>query len=84
MKKCAQCEKKLLGPEVTHCSDKCLFKEIRNSKSIKNYYNHLFGIRGGGNLRNYTRYFFRNSPRPYNYFHLIEGYMRRIFGYFLK
>ena len=34
MKRCAQCGGKLSGPEVTHCSDECLFKGIRNSKSI--------------------------------------------------
>ena len=34
MKECEQCGKELLSSEITHCSDKCLFKELGDSKSV--------------------------------------------------
>ncbi len=57
--------------------------KLRKNKTIANYYNHLFGIKGGGNLKNFTRYTLRNSPAPMIPLHLIKGYMQRIFGYFI-
>ena len=56
----------------------------RQSKNLKNYMNHLFGIKGGGNLRNFTLYTFRNCPFPCIPFFLLSGYIRRIFGYIIK
>lgn len=32
--KCKTCGKKLPDPNITHCSNECLFYSIRNSKSI--------------------------------------------------
>ena len=36
--------------------------QIRKNKSLKNYYLHLFGIKGGGNLKIFTIYAFKNCP----------------------
>lgn len=56
----------------------------RKKKNLKNYINHLFGLKGGGNLRNFTKYTLRNCPAPYIPYFLINGYLRRIFGYLIK
>jgi GT2 family glycosyltransferase len=57
---------------------------IRRKKSLKNYYNHLFSIKGGGNLRNFTWYAFKNCPKKYLPSYLMVGYFRRIGGYLVK
>ncbi|MBA4054968.1 MAG: glycosyltransferase family 2 protein [Marivirga sp.] len=57
---------------------------IQKSKTWRNYYNHLFSIRGGSNLRNYTIYIWRNCPWIEMPMSLAVGYMRRIFGFWLK
>ena len=31
-KKCKTCGKELTDPDLTHCSDKCLFETTKNSK----------------------------------------------------
>jgi GT2 family glycosyltransferase len=59
-------------------------KEIRRARTLKNFYNHLFGIRGGGNLLNFTRFTLRNCPLIYLPTFLLMGYTRRIVGYFIK
>lgn len=59
-------------------------RKNRQSKSIKNFYNHLFDIKGGGNLRDFTRFTLKNCPSPYIPYYLANGYARRIFGYILK
>ena len=56
----------------------------RQKKSITNFYNHLFDIKGGGNLRDFTRFTLKNCPAPYVPYYLASGYARRIFGYILK
>ncbi|QHT69800.1 glycosyltransferase family 2 protein [Rhodocytophaga rosea] len=58
--------------------------QIRKKKTIKNYYNHLFGIKGGGNLANFTKFTLKNCPTPYIPLVLLNGYFRRIFGYIIK
>lgn len=57
--------------------------KIRRVKNLKNYFSHLFGIKGGGNLRNFTVYTLRHSTPVLIPFHLLKGYAQRIFGYFL-
>lgn len=64
--------------------EECGDHQIRKHKSLKNYYNHLFDIRGGGNLRNFTVYTFRNTALHLIPLHLIKGYAQRILGYFTK
>ncbi|GHA80352.1 glycosyltransferase family 2 protein [Pontibacter akesuensis] len=59
-------------------------RQIRSSKTFKNYYKHLFDIKGGGNLRDFTRFTLKNCPPPYVPYHLANGYARRLLGYFLK
>lgn len=58
--------------------------QIRKRKNLKNYYNHLFGIKGGGNLANFTKFTLKNCPTSFIPFVLINGYLRRIFGYLIK
>lgn len=55
----------------------------RQQRSVKGYYQHLFGIRGGGNMVNFTHFALKNCPRPYLPYFLLNGYARRIVGYFL-
>lgn len=56
----------------------------RRKKTLKNYYNHLFGMRGGANLKDYTNFVMRHCPNKYKPFVLADGYFRRIFGYIIK
>ncbi len=58
--------------------------KIRKSKSLRNYYNHLFSIRGGGNLRNFTVYALRNCPPKDMVSALVAGYFRRMAGFWMK
>lgn len=55
--------------------------ELRNDKSWRNYCEHLFGIKGAGNLRTFTIYAFRNCPKRYLPSFLFFGVLRRTFGY---
>lgn len=59
-------------------------RQIRSEKSFKNYYKHLFDLKGGGNLRDFTRFTLKNCPTPYIPLHLANGYTRRLIGYFLR
>lgn len=59
-------------------------RQNRKSKSVRNFYKHLFDIKGGGNLRDFTRFTLKNCPRPYIPYYLVNGYARRILGYVLK
>ncbi|MHA6249947.1 glycosyltransferase family 2 protein [Pontibacter sp. CAU 1760] len=59
-------------------------RKNRQNKSIKNFYNHLFDIKGGGNLRDFTRFTLKNCPPPYIPYYLANGYARRIIGYLVK
>ena len=59
-------------------------RQLRSKKSLKNYYKHLFDLKGGGNLRDFTRFTLKNCPKPYIPYHLANGYARRLLGYFIK
>jgi GT2 family glycosyltransferase len=58
-------------------------EQTRRHRSLRGYYQHLFGIRGGGNLRNFTHFSFKNCPPRYLPYYLLNGYARRLVGYFL-
>lgn len=58
--------------------------KIRKRKTLKNYFNHLFNIRGGGNLRNFTVYTLRNCPPKDIIFALGSGYARRLGGFWIR
>lgn len=58
-------------------------EQTRSQRSVRGYLEHLFGIRGGGNLRNFTHFSLKNCPKPYLPYFLINGYIRRLGGYFL-
>jgi GT2 family glycosyltransferase len=58
--------------------------KIKKNKTLKNYYNHLFSIKGGANLKNYTIYVFRNCPKKDIPLALLSGYVRRFAGFWLK
>jgi GT2 family glycosyltransferase len=55
--------------------------QLRKIRSLKNYYNHLFGRKGAANLFIFTKYAIRNCPIYYLPSFLIFGYLKRIFGY---
>src|SRR3972149_8742216 len=57
--------------------------QLRKKKSLRNYYYHLFGIKGGGNLKRFMLYAFRNCPRKYLVPYLTIGILRRVSGYLL-
>jgi GT2 family glycosyltransferase len=56
----------------------------RKRRNLKNYYNHLFNIKGGGNLRDYTVYTVRYTPFWLLPLVLAKGYLQRSLGYWLK
>ncbi|RPD44970.1 glycosyltransferase family 2 protein [Hymenobacter sediminis] len=58
-------------------------EQTRRHRSLKGYYQHLFGIRGGGNLRNFTHFTLKNCPTPLVPLSLLNGYARRLVGYFM-
>ena len=58
-------------------------EQTRRQRSLRGYLQHLFGIRGGGNLLNFTHFTFKNCPPPYLPYFLLNGYVRRLGGYFL-
>lgn len=59
-------------------------EQTRRHRSLRGYYQHLFGIRGGGNLRNFTHFALKNCPVPLVPLFLLNGYARRLTGYFLR
>ena len=56
-------------------------RKISSNRTLKNYYKHLFTIKGGGNLKNFTIYTFRNCPPLLIPISLLVGYMRRLVGF---
>lgn len=57
--------------------------QIKKLRSLKNYYKHLFGIKGAANLKVFTHYALGNCPKKYLPFFLAQGYVRRVVGYWL-
>lgn len=55
----------------------------RRTRSLRGYVQHLFSIRGGGNLFDFTHFALRNAPPLCLPFFLMNGYLRRLGGYFL-
>ncbi|RAK69373.1 glycosyltransferase family 2 protein [Hymenobacter edaphi] len=58
-------------------------EQTRRQRSLRGYYQHLFGIRGGGNLVNFTHFALKNCPPLLLPSFLLNGYVRRLGGYFL-
>lgn len=56
---------------------------IRKVKNIKNYYQHLFNIKGGGNIKVFYYYAKKNCPKRYLIIYLLVGMLRRIFGFWI-
>ena len=56
--------------------------ELILNKSIRNYYQHLFGIKGAGNLIRFTVFAFKNAPKKYLLSFWILGVLRRLINYF--
>lgn len=54
---------------------------LRRQRTIKNYLDHLWGIKGGGNLRVFTCYAWYNCPKKYRARFMVQGYLERILGY---
>jgi GT2 family glycosyltransferase len=58
--------------------------ENRKKKSLKNYYTHLFGIKGGGNVKRFALYSMKNCPKRYRLQYIIIASFKVIFGYWIK
>jgi len=58
--------------------------KLKKNKSLKNYYQHLFGMRGGGNLKWFTIFAFKNAPRKYLLRFWLIGIARRVGGYLIE
>ena len=58
--------------------------KLQRNRSLKNYLNHLFSIRGGGNLKWFIIFSLKNAPKKYLLQHLFIGLSKRIFGYPIK
>lgn len=52
--------------------------------SIGNYYHHLFGIKGSGNLKNFTIIAFRHCPKKYLPWYWLYGVVRQAGGYLIN
>lgn len=57
--------------------------KIKSQKNLANYYDHLFGKRGGGNLIWFTKCALKNAPKKYLPQFLLIGLSRRIVGYLI-
>ncbi len=55
--------------------------ENRKNRNFKNYYKHLFDIKGGGNLKNLLVYSIRNCPTKDLFFYLPKAFFSNILGY---
>ena len=58
--------------------------KLLKEKNIYTYYQHLFGIRGGAQLKIFYKYAFRYCPWYALPSFLFLGTIRRIFGYWIK
>jgi GT2 family glycosyltransferase len=56
----------------------------RKKKSLSGYWNYLFSIKGGGNLKNFIIYAFKNCPKRYLTIYLAVGLVRRLMGYLVE
>ena len=54
------------------------------NRSWKNYYNHLFSMRGGGNLKWFIIFTLKNAPKQNMFSYLFRGVVVRVFGYPIK
>lgn len=57
--------------------------KMRKNKCMKNYLTHLFGINGGGNLLVFTFYAIHNCPTQYLIPFWVQGFIRRVIGYWI-
>lgn len=55
--------------------------KLKNVKSLRNYYDHLFGMRGGGNLKLFIICAWKNCPAKYMIPFMAKGIMSRLAGY---
>jgi GT2 family glycosyltransferase len=58
--------------------------KLLKEKSWSNYYQHLFGIKGGANLKWFTIFVFKNAPKKYLIQYWFKGMSRRVSGYLIK
>jgi GT2 family glycosyltransferase len=75
---------------AVYCNyDARLFSHVRASGDadnrkrycLKNYFNHLFGIKGGGNLKNFSVLAFRHCPLRRLWYYWPYGIAARVGGY---
>lgn len=64
-------------------SNESAVSRLWKNRSFKNYYYHLFNLRGGGNLKYFTKVALKNCPKRYLVQYLFLGLGKRVFGYFI-
>jgi GT2 family glycosyltransferase len=57
---------------------------LQNNKSLKNYIDHLFGMKGGGNLKWFIKCSLKNCPKRYLLSFIVKGVASRIIGYWIN
>lgn len=61
--------------------ESCTGGHYISNRSLKNYWNHLFAIKGGANLRVFFWLAVKNCPRKFLLFYLPIGIFCRVLGY---
>lgn len=54
---------------------------LKKDKNIKNFYRHLFGMKGAGNLKWFIKFAIKNAPKKYVFTYTAYGITARIGGY---
>jgi GT2 family glycosyltransferase len=58
--------------------------DLLRDRSLRKYYQHLFGIKGKGNLKHFIQFGWKHCPKAYLPSFIIIGTSRRIFGYLFE
>jgi len=62
-------------------SNESAVSNIWKTRSLKNYFDHLFNKRGGGNLIFFTKIALKNCPKKYLIQYLLRGLSKRVLSY---
>lgn len=58
--------------------------QLIKKKTVKNYFEHILGIKGAANIVVFVKYAFKHCPLYALPFFLTIGLVRRLFGYFIN
>ena len=57
---------------------------LKKSRSIRNFFQFLFGKRSGGNLIWFIKFAYKNCPKKYLFLYILIGSAKRVIGYWIK